>query len=366
MRWILRDDDEPNWPQVGGIFIADTPERCREALKIVRALDVCGVDVESYGVNLKKESPVKRSKMISIQFASDYGPQVFVPLWSGHGNDVDPQGRIKNLQIFKEWLEDSDFAKCGSNIKHDMHNLANYGITLRGVAGDTQVMDYLWANGEQRHALKECMRRYFKDDTAIDYTDVFRTPKIGKGGRILKTTHVPPLTDVIVTQEGVNKLVKYACKDPAMSTKLFRFLRDKMKETTWTKKGSYWDFYERFHLPYTTVLFEMEREGCPVDVEKLKHIERRMAKTVDSLARKFMRMCVEEGVPQSYLLDFNMGSGDQLADLLYEKLGFSPSPGKLDSGVQFPDGPAYFTSRGPSARVYSFSWTTPSLRATSV
>jgi hypothetical protein len=30
----------------------------------------------------------------------------------------------------------------------------------------------------------------------------------------------------------------------------------------------------------------------------------------------------------------------------YEKLGFAPSPGVLDNGVQLPDGPAYFTSRG--------------------
>jgi hypothetical protein len=30
----------------------------------------------------------------------------------------------------------------------------------------------------------------------------------------------------------------------------------------------------------------------------------------------------------------------------YEKLGFSPSPGALENGVQLPDGPAYFTSRG--------------------
>jgi hypothetical protein len=30
----------------------------------------------------------------------------------------------------------------------------------------------------------------------------------------------------------------------------------------------------------------------------------------------------------------------------YEKLGFSPSPGTLPTGVQLPDGPAYFTSRG--------------------
>jgi hypothetical protein len=30
----------------------------------------------------------------------------------------------------------------------------------------------------------------------------------------------------------------------------------------------------------------------------------------------------------------------------YEQLGFSPSPGALPNGVQLPDGPAYFTSRG--------------------
>ena len=30
----------------------------------------------------------------------------------------------------------------------------------------------------------------------------------------------------------------------------------------------------------------------------------------------------------------------------YEKLGFNPSPFTLDTGVQLPDGPAYFTSRG--------------------
>src|SRR5277367_289769 len=30
----------------------------------------------------------------------------------------------------------------------------------------------------------------------------------------------------------------------------------------------------------------------------------------------------------------------------YEKLGFSPSPGEMNNGVQLPDGPAYFTSRG--------------------
>ena len=30
----------------------------------------------------------------------------------------------------------------------------------------------------------------------------------------------------------------------------------------------------------------------------------------------------------------------------YDRLGFSPSPGTLPNGVQLPDGPAYFTSRG--------------------
>jgi len=34
------------------------------------------------------------------------------------------------------------------------------------------------------------------------------------------------------------------------------------------------------------------------------------------------------------------------AHAAYEALGFAPSPGSLPTGVQLPDGPAYFTSRG--------------------
>ncbi|HEY2214156.1 MAG TPA: hypothetical protein VGH31_03800, partial [Acidimicrobiales bacterium] len=34
------------------------------------------------------------------------------------------------------------------------------------------------------------------------------------------------------------------------------------------------------------------------------------------------------------------------AHTAYEALGFAPSPGTLSTGVQLPDGPAYFTSRG--------------------
>ncbi len=34
------------------------------------------------------------------------------------------------------------------------------------------------------------------------------------------------------------------------------------------------------------------------------------------------------------------------AHAAYEGLGFAPSPGTLPTGVQLPDGPAYFTSRG--------------------
>ena len=67
------------------------------------------------------------------------------------------------------------------------------------------------------------------------------------------------------------------------------------------------------------------------------------------------------------VLDERKVDTHSLVDLMREEplRIVGPEPDRLrialNSGLR-----TYFTSRGPSARAYSFSWTTPSLRATSV
>lgn len=334
------------WPEVKGVFIADTPERCREALKWFKNQPAVGVDTEFYGVDLKKEHPKGKAKAVSIQFAGRSGPRVFVPLWTGSGEDVDPQGNIALLEEFRDWLEDERPQKVGTNLKADMHVLANYGIRLRGIRGDTMISDYLWANGAERHALKETVRRYsrkvpdlvapYTEDDADDYADVFREPKPlkrkGKNGETLygKQKWVPPLCDIIKRADGIEKLIRYSVKDPYFSVCVEDYLKSKLEKVKWTKRGSYYDYYQTFEIPYIEVLFDIEREGCPVDIGHLKTIEPQIAADMERLAKTFMRMVVKAGVPPSFITGeergkkpkpFSFKSGPMISELFYEILG---------------------------------------------
>lgn len=321
------------------VYVAYNKARCKKALRKWLQQDVVGVDTEYYGFNQKKASPVGKAKAVSIQFCGLKGPRIFVPLWTGEGEDVDPQGQAHLLQVFKEWFEDKDNLRAVyHNGKADMHVLANYGIDPWNMLGDTLIMDVMWANGEMKHDLKGCIRRYSREksfaksirpyerDDAKDFREVFRQPKPlkrkGKNGETLfgKQTFVPSLDEVIKTTEGIERLVNYAVKDPYFTVKLYVALRDSLVDATWTKLGHYYFYYEWVERPYTRLLFEMEREGMKVDVAHLTDVEKRLKADITECEKRFMKLCVKYGVEPSYLRDFNMGSGPQVADLLYGRL----------------------------------------------
>lgn len=341
-RWkiLLKRTQRDVWPEVDeGVYIADTKAKCKKVLRKWLQQDAVGVDTEYYGFDQKKASPVGKAKAISIQFCGLKGPRVFVPLWTGSGESLDPQGRAHLLQVFKEWFEDRDHPRAVyHNGKVDMHVLANYGIDPWNMLGDTLILDVMWANGEMKHDLKGCIRRYGREkgfaksirpytrDDAKDFKEVFRKPKPlkrrGKNGEILfgKQTYVPPLNEVVRTPEGVKKLIDYAVKDPYFTVKLFVALRDSLVGANWTKLGHYFYYYEWIERPYTRLLFEMERDGMAVDVPHLKDVESRLVADIASTERRFMKLCAKKGVDHAYLAKFNMGSGPQVADLLYGKL----------------------------------------------
>lgn len=347
MRWVVvapreRAVESMTWPDLPGVFVADTPSRCREALRIIKAQKIVGVDVEAYGCNPKKEHPKGKAKAISVQFAGARGPKIFVPLWAvTEVNDdgsfeIDPQGREHLLDIFAEWLEDATPTKVLHNGKFDRHVLANHDIMMRGFLGDTLVMDYFYANGERLHGLKECVRRYFHDKSARDYSEVFKRPKPLKKPRKNKKTgeleyfgkqkYLPSLLEVVTTQEGVDQLVDYAVKDPWFTVKLYTFLRDKLKGMPWAAANdhhealSYFEFYTRVARPYGDVLFDMESEGCRINEKKLSEVSERIDHDIEEVERDFVHACVERGIKPSRMAEFNLNSSAQVSSLLYDEL----------------------------------------------
>lgn len=322
------------------VLVADTPEKCREAVAILQGQPVVGVDVETHGMDPSKGHAIGHCWALSAQFAGEEGPAIFVPLWSsehvGGGRlSVDPAGRVDLLYEFKEWLEDDTPVKVLHNGKFDRHVLANHGVRMRGILGDTLMMDYYASNGEMLHGLKECVRRYFGDKGAEDYRDVFRRFKKLKKPRLNKVTgeieeygkqtYVPQLLEVLSERSGVNQLVQYAVKDPVYTVKLYRYLRGKLDSMSWVRRGdiklNYGVFYDKLARPYEEVLFDLEREGCLVDQEKLASITSRIEADIEQVERDFLHACVNWGIPPSRMEEFNLNSGAQLASLLYDEMG---------------------------------------------
>ena len=297
MKWIVRPARD--------VIFADSPKKIGKALEEISKHSVVGVDTEYYGFNQDKESAVGRAKAVSVQLAGLTGPRVFIPLWKGK----DPQGAYKNIYCLKEWLEDKTETKVYHNAKADLHIFSNYEIAANGLLGDTMVMDYYAFNGEQHHALKECIRRYFSSESglsekilpytsedSIDYSDVFRQAKAlkkpGKNGEILygKQTFIPPISEAIRTEEGIAKLIDYSVKDPFFTAVLFEFLKEKLESMPWQGDDNYYEFYRRFALPYTMCLFEMERQGCPVDLEHLKKVSVQIEKDIQNIDFEISRV----------------------------------------------------------------------------
>lgn len=363
--WTIRGGGEVSnlwadpWPEVPGVFIADTPEKCREALKIIEAQEVVGVDVETFGHRQDKEHPKGKAKIISIQFAGLTGPRIFVPMWKTTGGKtehylmrdtgkrgkrirytVDPQGRTDLLEVFRAWLEDETRTKVLHNAKFDMHALANHGILMKGLLGDTLVMDYLIANGEEKHGLKECIRRYYRRNgapiapytyrDALDYGEVFKEPKplkrLGKEGEIVygRSVYKPSLDEVVTTRGGVKRLVEYSVKDPFFTAVLYKHLREKLEARPWVRERCYFDYYEQFEVEYTQCLFEMEREGAPLDMDHLRDVKTRLVGDIEQAEKDFIHEAARLGVKGSVLAELNFNSPKQIAEIFYDHLKIKP------------------------------------------
>ncbi len=74
------------------------------------------------------------------------------------------------------------------------------------------------------------------------------------------------------------------------------------------------DLFHEIELPLVDVLVEMERAGIRLDVERLREISRRFDARAIELERRVWELAGEE---------FTIGSPQQLAPILFEKLGLS-------------------------------------------
>src|SRR5690606_5229190 len=117
-------------------------------------------------------------------------------------------------------------------------------------------------------------------------------------------------------QCSVAEVAEYACQQAEMLLRIRPQLEDQIKE-----RGQ-WELFADMEMALVPVLFRMERAGIAVDTSVLRQIAQEMSGDIARLEREIYDMV---GHP------FNIGSPQQLSDVLFKELGL-PKTRKTTQG----------------------------------
>ena len=249
----------------------------------VREAGILSVDLETTSVD-----PM-RAEIVGISLAVVPLEAIYVPVGHAEGPNVDLEAV---LEVLRPVLEDPSIPKVGQNIKYDTIVLSRAGVSLAGISFDTMLASYLVNPSEREHNLDAISKTYLNHRTT-PISDL-----IGKGQKQIGFAEVP------VDQAG-----DYACEDADLPLRLKGVLEPILKERELIP------LFEEVEMPLVPVLAEMEMAGVAVDVAFLTGMSVELASEMERLVGEIYELAGET---------FNVNSTQQLARILFEKLGLKP------------------------------------------
>lgn len=225
------------------------------------------------------------------------------------------------MPYFKDLLEDPEVKLIGHNVNFDQWMLLNVGIDLnRHVLRnhyrvyDTMVMHAL-IDSDAPHGLKELTKRYLGIEM-VPFQKVF-------GADLRKR----PLEEVLLDPSNEDKVVNYAGLDAYATFNLFKALRKELLRAN-TDSADYptlWDYFFKTEVPFTKVLWSMEREGIRLDQDELQRQGPELEAEILNIQKWFGRQ-----LQQLYV---NLNSNDQMGQLFFDQLGY-PALAVTETGAR--------------------------------
>ena len=222
------------------------------------------------------------ASLVGISFSWEAGKAYYVPTPLPDGT---PTSAV--VDVLRPVLE-SDVPKIGQNLKYDLLVLARHGIRVQGELFDTMVAHYLIAP-EEPHGLDALAERYL-NHRMVPITDL-----IGKGRSQISMRDVP-----------VDECGEYACEDADMALRLADLFKPILTEHDLAEVA------DEVEFPLIPVLTEMELNGIRVNPDYLDEISEEMEESLTDL---------EEKIYASAGSEFNIGSPQQLGEILFDRLG---------------------------------------------
>ena len=276
-----RQPEKPAVPETLDYRAITTEAELAALLDKLSKAEQIGIDTETTSLD------AMTAQLVGISIAFQAGEAVYIPL--GHSITAAPQqlNFESTLGRLKPYLENGSLKKIGQNLKYDQHVFANYGIALRGIAGDAMLASYI-VESHLGHGLDELSERWLGLPT-ITYESL-----CGKGAKQISFADV-----------AVEQATEYAAQDADFALRLEAHLRAQMDEKQL-------EMYRDMELPVAQVLFEMERNGVHIDRAEL-------AAQSSELGAALLKL--EEQAFQTAGQPFNLNSPKQLQEILFDKMG---------------------------------------------
>lgn len=252
------------------------------------SLNSCSFDTETTGVN-----PIE-SEIVGMSFALKEGEAYYVAISPKF------EEAKKQIEIFKDFLENENITKIGQNIKYDIIVLKKYGINVKGKLFDTMIAHYL-LNPELRHNMD------YMAETHLNYKTIHIDELIGPRGKSqLNMRNLEPIA-----------IRDYACEDADVTLKLKNILEKEIEKNDLKKL-----FYE-IELPLIYVLADMEYTGVLLDTKALKESSDTLTKNMSDIEQEIFALADFE---------FNINSTKQVGEVLFDRLKIVDKPKKTKTG----------------------------------
>ncbi len=241
----------------------------------LKTVDTISLDTETTSTDQMMASLVG----ISMSWEAGTGWYVPTPLPDGMSTE-------QILGVLGPLLQEKNL--IGHNLKYDIVVLARHGLRLHKPVFDTMVAHYL-VSPEEPHGLDAVARKY------LNYVNIPISSLIGTGKQQLSMRDVP-LDDI-----GI-----YACEDADISLQLHDIFQKELESAGLLKIA------EEMEFPLIYVLADMEMTGIRVDPAVLSEISEILNEQLSRIEAEIYRVAGRE---------FNIGSTQQLSDILFNRLG---------------------------------------------
>jgi len=247
--------------------------------------DIVAVDTETIGLG-------RTAELCGVCVSWQTKQGVYIPTKSPEGDTHLSSEQV--IETLRPVLEDEAIKKVGHNFKYDLHVLRHAGVEVRGVAFDTMIAGFLLGTpgqGMDHLALSE-----------LDHTTMPISELIGPRPR--RKSDPPQKT---MDQVALDRVTPYAAEDADITMRLYERFKPRISE--WGMDT----LMDDVEVPLVTVLADMESRGIKVDPDELQRQEDRLTERINELKTQVL---------DAAGCDFNPDSPKQLADVLFNQLGF--------------------------------------------